>query len=179
MNLCQPLNFKGTEGVVGLSQWLEKMESVFHISGCAVENQVKFATCTLLGVALTWWNGHVRTLGHDAAYAMTWEMNLGDPIDIRVDIVHPAPVDVFPAATVVRILAQHGEAIRGIHGHLQGVPINEEMSALRFRMRMVKEENASLRGKIKTMEATDTITRRQEKRARMKLERQLASVQES
>ncbi|GJT74867.1 putative reverse transcriptase domain-containing protein [Tanacetum coccineum] len=69
---CQPLNFKGTEGVVGLSQWLEKMESVFHISGCAIDNQVKFATCTLLGAALTWWNGHVRTLGHDAAYAMTW-----------------------------------------------------------------------------------------------------------
>ncbi|GKD50944.1 reverse transcriptase domain-containing protein [Tanacetum coccineum] len=69
---CQPLNFKGTEGVVGLSQWLENMESVFHISGCAIDNQVKFATCTLLGAALTWWNGHVRTLGHDAAYAMTW-----------------------------------------------------------------------------------------------------------
>ncbi|GJX66182.1 putative reverse transcriptase domain-containing protein [Tanacetum coccineum] len=34
------------------------MESVFHISGCTVENQVKFATCTLLGAALTWWNGH-------------------------------------------------------------------------------------------------------------------------
>ncbi|GJX58623.1 putative reverse transcriptase domain-containing protein [Tanacetum coccineum] len=68
----QPLNFKGTEGIVGLSQWIEKMESVFHISGCAIENQVKFATCTLLGAALTWWNGHVRTLGHDAAYAMTW-----------------------------------------------------------------------------------------------------------
>ncbi|GJR81489.1 putative reverse transcriptase domain-containing protein [Tanacetum coccineum] len=58
--------------VVGLSQWLEKMESVFHISGCAIDNQVKFATCTLLGATLTWWNGHVRTLGHDAAYAMTW-----------------------------------------------------------------------------------------------------------
>ncbi|GKB57963.1 putative reverse transcriptase domain-containing protein [Tanacetum coccineum] len=71
---CQPLNFKGTEGVVGLSQWLKKMESVFYISRCAIKNQVKFATCTLLGVALTWWNGHVRTLGHDAAYAMTWEM---------------------------------------------------------------------------------------------------------
>nr|GFC80057.1 hypothetical protein [Tanacetum cinerariifolium] len=60
---CQPLNFKGTEGVVGLSQWLEKMESLFHISDCAIDNQVKFATCTLLGAALTWWNGHVRTLG--------------------------------------------------------------------------------------------------------------------
>ncbi|GKC95217.1 putative reverse transcriptase domain-containing protein [Tanacetum coccineum] len=69
---CQPLNFKGTEGVVGLSQWLEKMESVFHISGCAIDNQVKFATCTLLGAALTRWNGHVRILGRDAAYAMTW-----------------------------------------------------------------------------------------------------------
>ncbi|GJV80135.1 putative reverse transcriptase domain-containing protein [Tanacetum coccineum] len=48
------------------------MESVFHISGCAIDNQVKFATCTLLGAELTWWNGHVRTLGHNAAYAMTW-----------------------------------------------------------------------------------------------------------
>ncbi|GKF33434.1 hypothetical protein Tco_0106634, partial [Tanacetum coccineum] len=37
---CQPLNFKGTEGVAGLSsQWLERMESVFHISNCTVENQ--------------------------------------------------------------------------------------------------------------------------------------------
>nr|GFD41702.1 reverse transcriptase domain-containing protein [Tanacetum cinerariifolium] len=69
---CQPLNFRGTKGVVGLSQWLKKMESVFHISGCAVDNQVKFATCILLGASLTWWNGHVRTLSHDAAYAITW-----------------------------------------------------------------------------------------------------------
>ncbi|GJR30579.1 putative reverse transcriptase domain-containing protein [Tanacetum coccineum] len=36
---CQPLNFKGTEGVVGLTRWIEKMESVFNISGCVIENQ--------------------------------------------------------------------------------------------------------------------------------------------
>ncbi|GJZ35822.1 putative reverse transcriptase domain-containing protein [Tanacetum coccineum] len=42
----------GTEGVVVLSQCSEKMESVFHISNCAVENQVKFATCTFFGNAL-------------------------------------------------------------------------------------------------------------------------------
>nr|GEZ89478.1 reverse transcriptase domain-containing protein [Tanacetum cinerariifolium] len=65
---CQPLPFKGTEGVASLSQWCERMESVFHISSCAVENQVKFATCTLHSVALTWWNTHVKTVGHDAAY---------------------------------------------------------------------------------------------------------------
>ncbi|GJT62863.1 putative reverse transcriptase domain-containing protein [Tanacetum coccineum] len=40
---CQPLNFKGTEGVVG--------------------------------AALTWWNGQMRTLGPEA-YAMTWEVKL-------------------------------------------------------------------------------------------------------
>nr|GEZ38723.1 reverse transcriptase domain-containing protein [Tanacetum cinerariifolium] len=65
---CQTLNFKRTEGVVGLSQWLEKMESVFHIIGCTVDNQVKFATCTLLGAALTWWNGHnLRVKENDVA----------------------------------------------------------------------------------------------------------------
>nr|GEY86783.1 hypothetical protein [Tanacetum cinerariifolium] len=67
------LELQGTEGVVSLSRWFKKMESVFHISGCAIENQVKFATCTMLDAALIWWNGYLRTLGHDATYAMTWE----------------------------------------------------------------------------------------------------------
>ncbi|GJZ12718.1 putative reverse transcriptase domain-containing protein [Tanacetum coccineum] len=31
---CQPLNFKGIKGAVGLTQWFEKMEFVFHISNC-------------------------------------------------------------------------------------------------------------------------------------------------
>nr|GEV12498.1 putative reverse transcriptase domain-containing protein [Tanacetum cinerariifolium] len=70
---CEPLNFRGIEGVVGLSRWFEKMESVFHISCCGIENQVMFPTCPLLDDALTWWNGYLRTLGHEAAYAMTWE----------------------------------------------------------------------------------------------------------
>nr|GEZ54097.1 putative reverse transcriptase domain-containing protein [Tanacetum cinerariifolium] len=64
---------EGNEGVVGLTRWIEKMESVFNISGCAIENQVKFATCTLLDAALTWWNSQIRTLGPEA-YAMTWEV---------------------------------------------------------------------------------------------------------
>ncbi|GKF94435.1 hypothetical protein Tco_0284135 [Tanacetum coccineum] len=59
---CKPLTFKGTEGVVVLSQWFEKMKSVFHISNCAVENQVKFPTCTFLRNALTWWNFHMKTV---------------------------------------------------------------------------------------------------------------------
>ncbi|GKG31491.1 hypothetical protein Tco_0426441, partial [Tanacetum coccineum] len=31
---CQPLNFNGTEGVVGLTHWFEKMEIVFDIINC-------------------------------------------------------------------------------------------------------------------------------------------------
>ncbi|GJV01228.1 hypothetical protein Tco_1334797 [Tanacetum coccineum] len=65
---CQPLKFKGIEGVTSLSQWFERMESVFHISNCSVENQVKFATCTLHSVALTWCKTHVKIVGHDVAY---------------------------------------------------------------------------------------------------------------
>ncbi|GKF97117.1 hypothetical protein Tco_0292938, partial [Tanacetum coccineum] len=36
----QPLNFKGTEGVVRLTRWFEKMETVFHISNCLEKYQV-------------------------------------------------------------------------------------------------------------------------------------------
>nr|GEW94263.1 putative reverse transcriptase domain-containing protein [Tanacetum cinerariifolium] len=45
---CQPMSFQGTEGVV------------------------KFASCTLQGSALTWWNSHMRAVGQDIAYAMPW-----------------------------------------------------------------------------------------------------------
>nr|GEY35248.1 hypothetical protein [Tanacetum cinerariifolium] len=43
------------------------------LNNCAIENQVKFATCTLHSFALTWWNTHVKTVGHDAAYGMPWK----------------------------------------------------------------------------------------------------------
>ncbi|GJR54421.1 hypothetical protein Tco_1404942 [Tanacetum coccineum] len=68
----KPLYFKGTEGVVELTQWFERIETVFCISNYTMENQIKFATCTLLGSTLTWWNSYAKTVGHDVAYAMTW-----------------------------------------------------------------------------------------------------------
>nr|GEW29181.1 hypothetical protein [Tanacetum cinerariifolium] len=44
---CKPLYFKGTKGVVELTRWFERMETVLRISNCT-------------------------TVGHDVAYAMTW-----------------------------------------------------------------------------------------------------------
>ncbi|GJV38370.1 reverse transcriptase domain-containing protein [Tanacetum coccineum] len=69
---CQPLNFKGTEGVVGLIRWFKKMETVFHISNCPEKYQVKYATCTLLNSALTGWNSHKRTVRTEATFSMSW-----------------------------------------------------------------------------------------------------------
>ncbi|GJV15705.1 putative reverse transcriptase domain-containing protein [Tanacetum coccineum] len=43
---CKPLYFKGTEGVIKLTQWFERMET---------------------------WNSHVKTVGHNVAHAMTWK----------------------------------------------------------------------------------------------------------
>nr|GFB28891.1 reverse transcriptase domain-containing protein [Tanacetum cinerariifolium] len=36
------------------------------------KNQVKFAACSLLAGALTWWNSHVRIVSNDAAYVKNW-----------------------------------------------------------------------------------------------------------
>ncbi|GJV13928.1 reverse transcriptase domain-containing protein, partial [Tanacetum coccineum] len=69
---CQPLNFKGMKGVVGLIRWFKKMETMFHISNCPEKAQVKYVTYTLLDSALTWWNSHKRTIRTEAAFSMSW-----------------------------------------------------------------------------------------------------------
>ncbi|GJU77943.1 putative reverse transcriptase domain-containing protein [Tanacetum coccineum] len=53
------------------------------------------------------------------------------------------------------------------------------MTALRFRADIAEAENASLRARIKTTEAIEKITRNHERQARVKIEQQLAAVQES
>ncbi|GJR36458.1 putative reverse transcriptase domain-containing protein [Tanacetum coccineum] len=83
--MCQPLNFNGTKGVVGLTRWFEKMETVFHISNCLEKYQVKYVTCTLLNSALTWWNSHKRTIEIEAAYAMSW----AELIKLMTEVYYP------------------------------------------------------------------------------------------
>ncbi|GJW03014.1 putative reverse transcriptase domain-containing protein [Tanacetum coccineum] len=69
------------------------------------------------------------------------EENLGDPIEIRVDIVYPTPIAAvaFLTTIVVRTLARHGEVIRGIQERLLEMPtqrweeIDDELLTLRER----------------------------------------------
>ncbi|GJR62706.1 hypothetical protein Tco_1504868 [Tanacetum coccineum] len=65
---CCPMQFHETEGAVGLCRWFEKMESTFGISEYAERRKVKFATATLHGRALTWWNSQVATLGLEVCW---------------------------------------------------------------------------------------------------------------
>nr|GEY04249.1 reverse transcriptase domain-containing protein [Tanacetum cinerariifolium] len=61
---CQPFNFKGSEGAVGLIRWFERTESVFYRSNCTEECKMKFATGSEGAVALIRWI--------EEAYKITW-----------------------------------------------------------------------------------------------------------
>ncbi|GJS16922.1 putative reverse transcriptase domain-containing protein [Tanacetum coccineum] len=53
--------------------------------------------CTLLGAALTWWNGQIRTLGPEA-YAMTWEvMGLTDGVPAYINCFQELNPDIVPS----------------------------------------------------------------------------------
>nr|GEV30664.1 hypothetical protein [Tanacetum cinerariifolium] len=96
--------------------------------------------------------GQVQVMATPAIPVSAQE-NLGDPIDIKMDIIHPEVVTAvaFPAVAV-------------------------ELTALRFRVDIAEAENASLRAKIKTTEAIEKITRKRERQACVEIEQQLAAV---
>ncbi|GJZ83963.1 putative reverse transcriptase domain-containing protein, partial [Tanacetum coccineum] len=111
---CQPLNFNGTEGVVGLTRWFEKMETVFHISNCPEKYQVKYASCTLLNSALTWWNSHKRTIGNEAAYAMSWAelMKMVPNKEDRVERFNRGLPDNIQGNVIIANLVRFQDVIR-------------------------------------------------------------------
>ncbi|GJX52869.1 putative reverse transcriptase domain-containing protein [Tanacetum coccineum] len=47
---CQPFNFKGLEGAIGLICWFERTKSVFSCSNCTKDCKVKFATVFIGGL---------------------------------------------------------------------------------------------------------------------------------
>ncbi|GJW71576.1 reverse transcriptase domain-containing protein [Tanacetum coccineum] len=69
---CQPINFKGSEGVVRLICWFKRTQSVFSRSNCTEDCKVKFATSTLTEEALSWWNSFAQPIGIEEAYKITW-----------------------------------------------------------------------------------------------------------
>ncbi|KAJ0765680.1 putative nucleotidyltransferase, Ribonuclease H [Helianthus annuus] len=94
---CRPSTFSGTEGVVGLLHWFEKLESVFEMCECPEDRRVKFATGTLEGAALTWWKAQVQLLGLAVANATPWNdfKNLIKEEYCSRDDIHKLEVEFF------------------------------------------------------------------------------------
>lgn len=68
----QPRSFYCNEGVIWLTIWIEKMESIFLINSYVESCRVKFATCTFMNVFLARWNNYTKIICIDLAYATTW-----------------------------------------------------------------------------------------------------------
>ncbi|GJT27095.1 reverse transcriptase domain-containing protein [Tanacetum coccineum] len=69
---CNPKEYDGKGGVVVLTRWIEKMEYVHDMSGCSVDQKVKYTAGSFVGKALTWWNSQIRMLGREVAISMPW-----------------------------------------------------------------------------------------------------------
>ncbi|GJU37878.1 reverse transcriptase domain-containing protein [Tanacetum coccineum] len=69
---CNPKEYDGKGGVVVLTRWIEKMESVHDISGCSNDQKVKYIVGSFVGKALTWWNSQIRTLSREVGVSMSW-----------------------------------------------------------------------------------------------------------
>ncbi|GJV76537.1 hypothetical protein Tco_1508121 [Tanacetum coccineum] len=68
---CNPKEYDGKGGVVVLTRWIEKIEFVHDMSGCSVDQKVKYTAGSFVRKALTWWNSQIRTLSQEVAISMS------------------------------------------------------------------------------------------------------------
>ncbi|KAJ0610183.1 putative nucleotidyltransferase, Ribonuclease H [Helianthus annuus] len=70
---CKPREFTGEKGAVDCITWLDEMDTIVDISGCAARDVVKYVSQSFKGEALAWWRALVQASGKSALYKMTWE----------------------------------------------------------------------------------------------------------
>ncbi|GJZ23409.1 putative reverse transcriptase domain-containing protein [Tanacetum coccineum] len=64
---CNPKEYNGKGGAVVLTRWINKMENVHEMTGCSVNQKVKYTAGSFVGKALTWWNSQIHTLSQEVA----------------------------------------------------------------------------------------------------------------
>nr|GEV71635.1 transposon Ty3-I Gag-Pol polyprotein [Tanacetum cinerariifolium] len=69
---CNPKEYDGKGGVVVLTRWIEKMECMQDMSGCSIDQKVKYNASLFVGKALTWQNSQIRTLSQEVDVSMSW-----------------------------------------------------------------------------------------------------------
>nr|GEV19478.1 hypothetical protein [Tanacetum cinerariifolium] len=130
---CNPTTFYGTEGAVELQRWFEKPESVFRISKCVEGKKVNFATATLQGPALTWWNAK----------------RMVEPERVKVDAYIRGLIDNIKGEVTSSKPANLNEAMRMAHKLMEqkSQPRDERIlegkKKVRHKARYCKEKNVS------------------------------------
>ncbi|GJY67599.1 reverse transcriptase domain-containing protein, partial [Tanacetum coccineum] len=69
---CNPKEYNGKGGSVVLTCWIKKMESVHDMSGCSIDQKVKYTAGSFVGKALTSWNSLICTLSWEVVVSMSW-----------------------------------------------------------------------------------------------------------
>ncbi|GJY62920.1 putative reverse transcriptase domain-containing protein [Tanacetum coccineum] len=91
---------------------------VTFMNDCKERDKVKFATATLQGRALTWWNGRIASMGIDAANGTPWTELKGTDIDGYTNRFHElallCPRMVEPEQVKVE------QYIRGLSKNIRG-----------------------------------------------------------
>ncbi|GJY02736.1 putative reverse transcriptase domain-containing protein [Tanacetum coccineum] len=69
---CNPKEYDGKGGAIFLTRWIKKIEFMHDMSGCSVDQKVKYTAGSIMGKALTWWNSQIRILIQEVALSMSW-----------------------------------------------------------------------------------------------------------
>ncbi|GJS94132.1 reverse transcriptase domain-containing protein [Tanacetum coccineum] len=111
---CQPINFKGTEGAIGLIRWFERTKLVLSRSNCTKDCKVKFATSTLTEEALSWWNSFAQPIGIEEAYKITWGNDLKTYVRRFQELTTLCPTMVLDSEKMMEVF------IRGLPRSIEG-----------------------------------------------------------
>ncbi|GJU77920.1 putative reverse transcriptase domain-containing protein [Tanacetum coccineum] len=69
---CNPTEYDGKGGAIVLTRWIEKMEFVQDMSGCSIDQKVKYTAGSFVGKALMWWNSQICTISREVVVSMSW-----------------------------------------------------------------------------------------------------------
>nr|GEU30461.1 hypothetical protein [Tanacetum cinerariifolium] len=111
---CKPHSFNGTEGVVGLKRWFEKMEQVFEICKCTEDDK----TLTLKGDDIEAYNNRFHELALMCPELVPTERKKiekyvrGFPERIKGNITSSKPTTLHDAINVTRELVERQETAR-------------------------------------------------------------------
>ncbi|GJW80892.1 putative reverse transcriptase domain-containing protein [Tanacetum coccineum] len=113
------------------------METVFHTSNYPEKYQLKYAACTLLNSALTWWNSHKRTIRAEAAFAMSWRelMKLITEVYCPRNEIQKIESELWNLTMVLEEEDRVEKFIGGLSDNIQGNVIAAEPTRLQVAVR--------------------------------------------